>query len=276
MAKVSWASVFIALSFLVQSESALANSTRARAALKVASILKYIRAATANQLQIGDSEMQKLKKSVEAFDPKQPMNDTIRKYLESNGLDAVQRSGDLAAVMNLLDETGLREKLATFAGQHSQKRGSLWWWMKREPLRHSSDPKLVRKTLPLGSTAKELGLKFVVFSTREASIHSSLHNPEFANVLISREALQPEEIAPFGDGFYTIGIRTFEDLNRVYEKFPNDHFHTTIYALDPSAQEGLNFSVHVLDDYHYVVNHNRDMLRPLTAVERCTLALTLK
>lgn len=242
----------------------------------ILSAVRYLTKAFQYELDVTDSDMQKIKKVIDEFDPSQLTNADAKRRLEKIGKRLFMHAVNLEYAWDKLEELGLRKKLITFSSKTDEK-GSLAWWMNKEPLRTKSlgqrkantphDPKAFPEDHPLsGKTIQQLineGLlpkDFIVahetsdFLAFESITRSHKGEP---NVLISREG-NSHETAAYGDGFYTaIGRKGARGTGL-----------TARFTVNPLAREGIDFTIHrgkedkgAFTDGDYIVWKNRAALQ---------------
>jgi hypothetical protein len=196
----------------------------------ILSVIRYLTKAFQYNLKIRPEDLTQIKKFVNEFDPKQiEASSYVANWIENNAKKLVKNSSNLEYAWKMLDEIGLRNKLAAMKGNRNEF-DSLAWWLSKEPLRS--------KPLGQGSgrTAQELGLSVVAhetanYSAFESMTHSHVGEP---NVLISRKGAVGED-AMFGEGFYVAPGRV--GRSSIQSSGMNVRF-----QLDPSAREGSDFT----------------------------------
>lgn len=241
----------------------------------ILSAVRYLTKAFQYELDVKDSDMEKVKKVISEFDPGQLTNPDAKRRLEKIGKRLFMHAVNLEYAWDKLEELGLTKKLISFSGKPDEK-GTLAWWMNKEPLRTNSigqrkeganDSKALPKDHPLsGKTIQEfisegfLPKDFVVahetsdFLAFESITRSHKGEP---NVFISRDG-SSHETAAYGNGFYTaIGRKGARGTGL-----------TARFTVNPLAREGVDFTIHSTEkdrgsfgEGDYVVWKNRAALQ---------------
>jgi hypothetical protein len=179
------------------------HETTSRAKLgenpKIISVIRALTKAFQYELSFSPEDKALIQKIINEFDPKQ-MNDVSLRWMKKNGKKLFQHAVDLEYAWTVIDQLGLRKKLAQVDSPSTQD--SLAWWMEKEPLR--SKP-LGQGT---GQTARELfGDQEVLLSHETSGFlpYESIcrSHKGVANFFISREG-KTGEFAVHGNGVYTM------------------------------------------------------------------------
>jgi hypothetical protein len=208
------------------------------------SAIRFLTKAFQYELKIRPQDLERVKKIIEEFDPKQvPKDGFVASWIEKNGKKLIQNAVNIEYAWNTLEQLGLRKKLQAIKGDaHSLE--SLAWWMNKEPLRSGA---IGHGT---GKTARELGLDIVGHETKSFLAYESItraHTGD-SNVLISREGVSGEEAA-HGNGFYA----------KVGREGARHTGLTIRFHLDPNAREGTDFEY--IRGEKYVVVKNKAALK---------------
>ena len=176
---------------------------------------------------------------------------TPASWIERNGKKLFGHAVNIEYAVKTLDELGLRKKLCE--GSDPAMKGSLGWWLSREPLRS-------RALGTSGKSARELGIDTVAHETSDFLAYESITRAHTGdpNVLTSR-AGAVGETAAFGDGFYTRRGRTGARGTGL----------TIRFTVDPNAREGSDFFIASGD---YIVFRNKAALKVIP--ESLSLSLT--
>ncbi len=192
----------------------------------ILSAIRYLTKAFQYELTLRPEDLAKIKSVFDDFDPRRDtQNPYVVNWIEKNGKKLIQNAVNIEYATTVLEQLGIRKKLAAIRGDVSTV-DSLAWWMNKEPLRshvvgHGA-----------GKTAKELGLDIVAHETKHFLAYESItraHTGD-ANVFISRDDVQGES-AGNGDGFYT----------KVGREGGRGTGLTIRFHLDPNAREGTDF-----------------------------------
>jgi hypothetical protein len=149
-----------------------------------------------------ETDLESLKKIIQDFDASATHPIEFLGRLKSRTPKLVSQSLDLEYSVRLLNHTGLRSKLLELAAIYPSYLDNYPLMLQREPLKHL--PNVQSQTTGHLTTAKDLGIDFVVHETRDAlSLESITWSPDGAlNAFISRVDA-PGENANSGKGFYT-------------------------------------------------------------------------
>lgn len=207
---------------------------------EILSVLRFLVKAFQYELDISKESLEQIRVIINEFDPRLVTDSVALRRIAETARKLVIHAVNIEYAMNKLDELGLRQKLIAMGDPN--KINSFAWWLNKEPLR----------SRPVGGgtgrTAQELGIKIVAHETSDFLAYESItraHSGE-PNVLISREDAM-EELASFGEGFYTaLGKKGMRRTGL-----------TIRFDVDPNAREGTDFTVH--DDI--VLFHNKKALR---------------
>ncbi|MEK7357634.1 MAG: hypothetical protein AAB250_14380, partial [Bdellovibrionota bacterium] len=205
----------------------------------ILSVARYFIKALQFELAMDSADVSQLKAIVDDFNPKK-ISDYERSWLIKNGPKLIQNAVDIEYAWNLLESTGLRQKLASIDDR--TRENSLSFWMNKEPLRSQ------KVGLGRGATARQLGLTVVAHETSSFDAYESItraHTGE-PNVLISREKMTGES-ALYGDGFYTMSGREGARGSKI----------TIRFTVDPEARENHDF---VRVDSGAIIFHNKNAL----------------
>jgi formylglycine-generating enzyme required for sulfatase activity len=240
------------------------HHTTARAKMglnpEILSVMRLLVKAFQYDLAIDPKSMSDMKDVISKFEPKSVSDQSALRRMNEIASKLVMHSNNIERAMNVLDQLGLRQKLISMNLKDATNDATLW--LNKEPLRSfeiSKDGKVTQlpkytsgllkagSFKPTGKTAKDLGIQIVAHETNSFLAYESItksHTGE-PNVLISRNNAQGEAAA-YGDGFYTqTGRRGARGTGL-----------TIRFNVDPSAREGVDFTVHS----SYVVFLNKKAL----------------
>ncbi len=204
--------------------------------------IRYLAKLAQYEVDEAEGDLEIIKRIVEETNWREVGNNSyVRHKLEEFGKKVLLNAPDSEYAWNLLEETGLREKLIEVDGSNFNSVESLSWWMNKEPLRSK------KIGLGNGRTAKQIfGDKLLVahetisFSAYENITRSSKGR---ANAFISRRGAAGEAAA-LGDGFY---VRQGREGARGTDL-------TIRFSLNPEARDGADFTYS--GDFIVVTNKN--------------------
>lgn len=205
----------------------------------ILSVIRYFTKAFQYDLETREEDLAKLRELIAAFDAILPRHPYVTDWLNRNGPKLFRHAVDIAKAWNRLEENNLRVKLIGADGKigwtaAGLEEGSLAWWMNKEPLRDSTDPRRLPPPggTPAGKSAAELGITTVAHETKDFLSYESIRRSHLGvpNILISRQRVAGEN-AYHGPGFYT---------QRGREGARGTGFHVRM-SVDPGAREGLDF-----------------------------------
>ena len=180
--------------------------------------VRYLAKLAQYELEGIEEDLDIIKKIIKKTDWSSIQSNAYLKYkLEEFGKKVLLNAPSSEYAWNLLEDTGLRKKLIEMDGDRIQKKGTLSWWMNKEPLRSKSIG------LGRGKRAKDLFLSQMdkngeIVLSHETSDFSAYENITRssrgeANVFISRERIVGEG-AMVEDGFYTkLGFKGAKGTN---------------------------------------------------------------
>lgn len=191
---------------------------------EILGVLRFLVKAFQYELVISPQNWEVIQSIASEFNPSAVKNSTARRKIEESAKKLVLHAANLEYAIETLKKIGLRKKLIKMGNK--EQKGSMAWWLDREPL----------PSFPVGKgrgkTAKELGVAIVTHDTSdflpyESITRSYLDSP---NVFISREGFVGETAA-YGNGFYTqIGKQGAKNTG-----FPIS------FKVHPEAREGKDF-----------------------------------
>jgi hypothetical protein len=218
---------------------------------EILSAIRYLTKAFQYGLKILPEDMEKIQAIIDRFSKENlTLNWTsgsadryVKVWIEKNAIKLFGHAMDIESAWNILEKTGLRQKLIDIRA-NAETEDSMAWWMSKEPLR----------SFPVGEgdgkTAAELGLDVVAHETKSFLAWESITRAPTGepNVLISRQG-KTGETAAYGDGFYT-------KVGRVGARGTGI---TIRFKVDPNAREGKDFTRSSVDKY--IIFHNKNALR---------------
>ena len=173
--------------------------------------IRYLAKLAQYELEEVKEDLDLIKEIIKETDWSSIQSNAYVKYkLEEFGKKVLLNAPSSEYAWNLLEDTGLRKKLIEMDGNRIQEKGTLSWWMNKEPLR--SKP----IGLGRGRRAKEIFLNqmdknadkngeiILSHETRDFKAYENITRSSRgeANVFISRRESVGES-AVLGDGFYT-------------------------------------------------------------------------
>ncbi|MBF0315546.1 MAG: hypothetical protein HQK50_11630 [Oligoflexia bacterium] len=227
---------------------------------EIFSVIRYLtKAFQYNLLPLSKHDQQTIAAIVRDFNPEKDLQTNYaRHWIIANGSKLIKNAMNMEAAFDLLDQLGLRKKLATITipsemeEGHQKRYKGLDYWMKKEPLR----------TLPLqldcppGQSAKELNIDTITHNTNSEEAYDSIMADFIerrANAFISRQGYE-EEHATYGEGFY-VSIGDSSNYG--------DSQYAIQFKLHPKACAGRDFEV-VADPSH----PNWMLIKNKAAIER--------
>lgn len=228
---------------------------------EILSVMRLLVKAFQYDLSIDPKSMSDMKDVIGKFDPRSVTDQSALRRMNEIASKLVMHSNNIERAMDVLDELGLRQKLLSMNLKDQANDAN--FWLNKEPLRSfeiTKDGKVTQlpkytsgllKTArfsPTGNTAKDLNIQIVAHETNSFLAYESItksHTGE-PNVLISRNNAQGEAAA-YGDGFYTQTGRQGARGTGL----------TIRFNVDPTAREGVDFTVHG----SYIVFLNKKALR---------------
>ncbi len=215
----------------------------------VLSAIRYLAKLTQFELNFTDEDLTTVTDIIHAQDFSK-LSDYGKKKVMEFGLKSLLNSPNVEFANEILERTGLKDKLISLDYKRRNTTNSTSWWMKKEPLKSSPVENHPGRTAEEIFEKDENGDIIVSHETGSFTAFESITRATTggANVFISRKRSNGE-MAVHGNGFYT-------SLGNIGARGTG---FTVRFKLDPRAVEGKDFKY--VKNMKYVVIKNKSVLQ---------------
>lgn len=206
---------------------------------EILSVVRTLEKATRYEKSVDSAGVKAIRNIIRNWDPQgtQP-GDYVHTYLSGRGKRMISHARNIHQAMDLVEMTGLRDKMTSLPLADESQADNIAWWMHKKPLPKDAAGAKAAGLFPTGRTAADLGITEATHWT-SFPVHRLLTwNYDGTPRLFESRDGYPGEGAVLGDGFYT-----YKNSGSSTTYPPRIQEAMVTFSVNPNAREGVDFTL---------------------------------